>query len=231
MTGIRIPGAQPAPRGRPRRRSLAAPLLLLAVLGSGACGGEQPPEASAGEVAVTVSGDTLGQRYVSPPGFEPAFTTVLPADVSAEQGEVEEGPADVIRFFSYAGGEKQDSAFVQLFVWPPGQSADAAEEVVRTAAERVRIPGDRTELQPIQRHPWATVEYEIQSVGTAGEPVMGWVALGWHDGQWFYLMAQAPERLHRTFLPKAETILERWRWRDTGQGLAAAPPATVTKMP
>lgn len=233
MTGIPTPGAQPAaPRGR--LRSLAVPLLLLTAVASGACGAEESPEAGAGGVAVAaaaVADDTLGQRYVSPPGFEPAFTTVLPADVRAEQAQVEEGPADVIRFFSYAGGEKHDSAFVQMFVWPQGQSADAAEEVVRTAAERVRIPGDRTELQPIQRHPWATVEYEIQSVGTAGEPVMGWVALGRHGARWFYVIAQAPERLHRTFLPKAEAILEQWRWRDTGQGLAESPPATVTKMP
>lgn len=233
MTGIRTPGAQPAaPRERLRHRSLAVPLLLSAALASGACGAEQSPEAGAVSVATAaVAGDTLGGRYLSPPGFEPAFTTVLPADISAEQAQVEEGPADVIRFFSYAGGEKHDSAFVQMFVWPQGQSADAAEEVVRTAAERVRVPGDRTELQSVQRHPWATVEYEIRSVGTAGEPVMGWVALGRHGARWFYVIAQAPERLHRTFLPKAEAILEQWRWRDTGQGLAEAPPATVTQLP
>lgn len=229
MTGTRTPAAPPAEwRGRLRLRGLAVPLVLLALLASGGCGEEEPPRASDGEGAVAAEEPRL---YTSPDDFEPAFTTVLPEDVRPELPEVEEGEADVIRFFSYAGGERHDSAFVQVFVWPTGQSADAAEEVVRTAAERVRIPGDRTELEPIRRHPWAAIEYEIQSVGTAGEPVMGWVALGWHGGRWFYILAQAPERLHRTFLPKAETILERWRWRDTGRGLEDALPPSVTQLP
>ncbi|HEX2189020.1 MAG TPA: hypothetical protein VHG51_09005 [Longimicrobiaceae bacterium] len=65
----------------------------------------------------------------------------------------------------------------------------------------MRVPGNRTELEPVRRHPWPTVEYPIDSRGTLREPLAGWVALGRHAGRWFHLVVQYPASLEEWFVP------------------------------
>ncbi|MBW3572016.1 MAG: hypothetical protein KY467_13010 [Gemmatimonadetes bacterium] len=203
-------------RERPSAHRWGCALLLLCT----ACGGEAepaPPAAAAEEaaaIAVTVAGDTVpAEPYRSPPGFPLAFHTVVPEGFTAN--EEMEGPGAAIRFTWAPRGQQRDSSFVYVRVMDEGTTEGAAREIVRTAAERVRIPGNRTELEPRGGHPWAVVEYPIRSVGTFGEPVKGWVALG-ARGRWFYVIAQSPVEAWPRFEPPAEVILSRWRWADAG---------------
>jgi hypothetical protein len=183
-----------------------------------ACGAETETRAPAADSAVSGSGAAQAHaagpvtlhRYRSPPGFPLPFHTALPA--SFRPGADLRAPGAAVQFTWSPGGEPRDSAFVSVRVMEEGTREGRVRETVRTAAERLRIPGDRTELQPRHVHPWAVVEYPIQSVGTSGVPVQGWVALGGRDGRWFYVIVQAPADAWPRFAPRAELILGEWRW-------------------
>lgn len=190
----------------------------VVLLACAACGADTEARAPAADPAVGGSGAAKAHDagpvtlhpYQSPAGFPLPFHTALPA--SFRPGADLRGPGAALQFTWSPGGEQRDSAFVYVRVMEEGTREGRAREIVRTAAERMRIPGDRTELQPRQVHPWAVVEYPIRSVGTSGVPVQGWVALGARDGRWFYVITQAPADAWSRFAPRAELILRELRW-------------------
>jgi hypothetical protein len=188
----------------------------VALLACAACGADTETHAPAadpggsGAAQAHAPGSVTLHPYRSPPGFPLPFHTALPA--SFRPGVDLREPGAAVQFTWSPDGERRDSAFVYLRVMEEGTREGRAREIVRTAAERLRIPGDRTELQPRQVHPWAVVEYPIRSVGTSGVPVQGWVALGERGGRWFYVITQAPEDAWPRFAPRAELILREWRW-------------------
>lgn len=202
------------------------------LLACAACGGDTEARPSRGSLSTDAAahaavpraaGDSLTvYAYRSPPGFPLPFHTAVPG--SFRPGADLQGGGAEVRFTWAPGDERRDSAFVYVRVMEEGTSEDRAREIVRTAAERVRIAGDRTELEPRRGRPWAVVEYPIRSQGTFGEPVQGWVALGERDGRWFYVIAQASADAWPRFAPRAELILAEWRWagadgRPTRAGL------------
>jgi hypothetical protein len=158
--------------------------------------------------------------YRSPAEFPLPFHTAVPG--SLQPGADPDSHGAAVRFMWAPAGERRDSAFVYVRVMAEGTSEGRVREIVRAAAERVRIPGDRNGLEPRRGHAWATVEYPIRSQGTLGEPVQGWVALGERDSRWFYVIAQAPMDAWPRFSPRAELILSEWRWvgPDGGPGRA-----------
>ena len=198
------------------------------LLACAACGGDTEARPSPGSLTTDAAAHGAVARaaddsltvyaYRSPPGFPLPFHTAVPGSFRPG-ADLQKGGAEV-RFAWAPGGERRDSAFVYVRVMEEGTREGRAREIVRTAAERVRIPGDRTELEPRRGHPWAVVEYPIRSQGTLGEPVQGWVALGQRDGRWFYVIAQAPVDAWPRFSPRAELILSEWRWvgPDGGPG-------------
>jgi hypothetical protein len=192
----------------------------LVLLACAACGGDTEERPSAGSRTTEAAARTVVPRaaddaltivaYRSPAGFPLPFHTAVPG--SFQPGADLEGDGAAVRFTWAPAGELRDSAFVYVRVMEEGTREGRAREIVRTAAERVRIPGDHTELEPRRGHAWAAVEYPIRSQGTLGEPVQGWVALGRRDGRWFYVIAHAPVDAWPRFSPRAELILSEWRW-------------------
>lgn len=216
------------PRSREERiakRLVLAGTTALAFLAM-SCTDPREPPAPAGEgaerpasvrtvLAGTAEPQTL-RLYTSPTDFPLPFSTYVPETMRVEA--LRDGRGNGIRFVSYLGGARHDSAFVYLYVYPPATPEAAAREVVRTAAERFRIFGDRTELEPVHRRPWAVVEYLIRSQGTIRPGVSGWVALGRQDDRWFHVIVQHPVEMEASFDPRAERILSGWRWSG-GEGL------------
>lgn len=202
-----------AARGR-RIGSGCAVLLACAACGAEAeapsSGAESRAVAGGGAARASAADSLTLHPYRSPPGFPLPFHTALPASFRA--GADLRGPGAAVQFTWYPRGERRDSAFVYVRVMEEGTREGRAREIVRTAAERLRIPGDRTELEPRQAHPWALVEYPIASLGTFREPVQGWIALGQRDGRWFYVITQATVDAWPRFSPRAELILAEWRW-------------------
>ncbi|HEU4558341.1 MAG TPA: hypothetical protein VFS20_10845 [Longimicrobium sp.] len=189
-----------------------AVLALATVMALARCGGtdRNGPAADTQRLA----GDSLApEAYRTPPGFPLPFTTAVPRGFSTESRVWDEGASVT---FAWRAGTRGDSAFVYLHVLPASTTEDQAREIVRTAAERLRIPGDRTELQPVDRQRWAVVEYPLRTTGRlTGRPVRGWVGLGLHRGRWFYVISQAPVDVAGTFEPRARRILSGWRWPGT----------------
>lgn len=190
----------------------------VVLLACAACGTDTEARAPAADPAVSgrgaaqarAAGSVTLQPYRTPAGFPLPFHTALPA--SFRPGADLREPGAAVQFTWSPGGERRDSAFVYVRVMEEGTREGRAREIVRTAAERLRIPGDRTELQSRHVHPWAVIEYPIRSVGTSGVPVQGWVALGEREGRWFYVITQAPADAWPRFAPRAEMILGEWRW-------------------
>ncbi len=160
--------------------------------------------------------------YTSPPGFPLPFSTYVPQGVRVEA--VAAGGGYEVSFTPHPGGERDRRRFMHLFVHPDTARFDGAREVVRTVAERVRVPGARAEAAPARVHPWAAEELAIRSAGRPDEPPSGWVALGSKDGRWFHFAVQHGPDDGGSFSRTAERILEEWRWTDTGLGLGPVSP-------
>lgn len=209
-----------------RRSRWPIAILLLATSAAAGCAdrvevGPQRPRTK----HTTISTD--GRReaitlhlYSSPPEFALPFSTYVPEGMAGSHIVSDSG--DAVSFTARGSGGERHDAFVHTFVSPPWTTEDAAREVVRGVAERYRVPGDRTELEPIRRHPWAMVEYRIRSRGLPGRPLTGWVALGRHNERWFHIIAQYPEASSAFYEPRVQQLLEEWRWADSGRGLSTA---------
>jgi hypothetical protein len=217
-----------ADRAHRRRMSRVALAALMLILPFG-CGRDDPHGAGRALESELVTLDTPGgsenvtlHRYVAPDDFPLPFTTFIPADFEARPRL--DGDAQGIAFFREMERQRGDSALVYLVVLPPETDEDGARELVRTVAERVRVPGNRTELEPIRQHEWAVVEYPIRSRGSLAEPVEGWVALGYQAGRWYYLIARSKSEVWPQFGPLVERILAEWEWTGAGEGSAAGDP-------
>lgn len=206
-------------RKAPTAAALLASIALLA------CESDNPPGAEAAATAgaaPAADADSIDVRpYESPPGFPLPFQTAVPEGIRAEPEPGGSGMG--VDFTWEALGEEADSAYMYVRVMPEGTSEGRAREIVRTAAERVRIPGDRSELDPTSIHHWAVVEYPIRSQGRLGEPIQGWVALGQREGHWYYVITRAPEHAWEPFSRRTDVILDRWRWEDAEQTGIGAP--------
>lgn len=132
----------------------------VVLLACAACGantearapGADPDVSGSGAAQSHAAGPVTLHPYRSPPGFPLPFHTALPA--SFRPGADLRAPGAAVQFTWSPGGERRDSAFVYVRVMEEGTREGRAREIVRTAAERLRIPGDRTGLQPRYAHSW-----------------------------------------------------------------------------
>lgn len=230
-------------------RSLGAILLAALLLGGCGEGGEEAegPAAGAGDTLPgdTLSGgppragapsaqDTLPERPAtradtiflegmpevteltlvrSPAGFDPAFSTYVPEEMVPVFTRPDRGLE--LRFVAAFGGVRNEEASLGVLVYPP----EATEEEVLTEARRVAEAHGATG-QPSRpgRWEWSRVEYPFGEVARAR--VFGTVAVGRHVDRWFRILLRYPPEYGDGFAPRAELILEEWRWEDTGRGLA-----------
>ena len=197
-------------------------LLVGTFLFLAACGREgdapaarqTPPATRSATIQVEGETDTVTvQSYESPPDAPLAFSTSLPAGMRPE-AVAETGSA--VKFIS----EADPRAWVHVFIHPPEQPEDQAREDVRAVAESYGVPGVG-EVEPSERYPWAIAEFRFRSRGTTAPTLAGSVALGRHAGRFFHIIVQYPVEFGDGFVPRAQRILDEWRWRDTGEPLTA----------
>lgn len=200
---------------RTARRALAAALL------SAACAGEEAParrEAGAPARPATVR-DTIRVEGMAEPvtlrlyapsqGFPLPFTTYLPDEMTAEPVG-----GEGVRFEARFGGAPNRDAFVYLFVHPADETEDAARETVRAVAESYGPIREFAEVDPAHRFPWSIVQFRFDGRQQGREPVVGAVGLGRHAGRLFHVIVQYPLEYGDGFPPRAQRILDRWRWAD-----------------
>lgn len=224
--------------------------IVAAALLSGGCGEGEEAEGPAAGAVDTVPGDTLsggrpgagspseqdtlperpatradtifveGMPEVteltlvrSPAGFEPAFSTYVPEEMVPVFTRPDRGLE--LRFVAAFGGVRNEEASLGILVYPP----DATEEEVLTEARRVaETHGASGEPARPGRWEWSRIEYPLGDVARAR--VLGTVAVGRHVDRWFRILLRYPPEYGDGFAPRADLILEEWRWGDTGRGLA-----------
>jgi len=144
--------------------------------------------------------------FRSPAGFPLSFETYLPEDVAADgDGMVSSGEGDAVRFHGAWQGPDAHRATLSVTV-PAGElSAPQAQQLVREIAgvmggsERVTGGG----------YTWALEEHSFRT-----PEMVGSVALGRHDGTYFYLITSHPPEMGDGFGPRVHRILGEWRWTD-----------------
>ena len=167
----------------------------------------------------------------SPADFSTPFTTYAPTDFIIEVAG--QGENRAVRFIAAFGGRRNDRAFMDVVMYPPGLSeADALARAQRTGFEA----SDGADFSPAEGPPWAIRAWRIQGRGREGM-VLGGVHVGRHGARYFHVLTRYPAEYADGFGPRARVILDEWRWGDGsalgGEAGPARPArsARLTAMP
>lgn len=161
--------------------------------------------------------------FRSPTGFPMPFSTYLPADMVAEwTGQGEDG----VRFVANFGGRTDRNVFVHIVA---REASVAQAELLARAYEGVdgnQLGGEMAPMADIaDRYPWARgaydIHYEVQD-----RHYNAVLLIAQHDRRLFQLVLHCPAEYADGFWPRADLILEHWRWQDgrvLGEGLRRGP--------
>lgn len=153
----------------------------------------------------------------APAGFPLPFSTYTTDGFIVEAAGSEDGdPA--VRFIVAFGGVRNDEAFLEVTAHPPGETeAEAAARAERAVGEGGEVVAPEEASMD-----WAVRQWRLLRRDPRGGVILGFAALGRHDGRWFHILARYPGDYADGFGPRADLILEHWRWED---GTPLAPPA------
>lgn len=220
-----------------RAGSLRPMLFGAAALAIGGC--EPPPEtatpadtlAAAPPAVEEVREDTILiegtpqairlQRYATPDTFPLPFTTWVPSDMVAELDPANvDQPGAGLRFIANFAGRRSPDAFLHLYVYPAGTTAQDVLAQARAFVASRGVPVSRgIEVAPpvadtVARQPWTAHEERFRLQVGANQWLVGSIALGEHAGRFFHLITQYPAEFGDGFGPRAAVIQENWRWTD-----------------
>lgn len=143
------------------------------------------------------------------------FSTYVPRDMIVRVPGT--GPATALRFVANFGGVLQEQAYLELAPLPaaitPAQAVAAIARSAPAGAPLRRCSGADC------RFGWAIAEVDIAAGTETRGRAAGVVALGRHGDRYFKLTLRHPLEYGSGFGPRADLILDEWRWRDTGAGL------------
>jgi len=143
------------------------------------------------------------------------FTTYSPDDMIPEVKSEREG--DSVRFVAAFGGRRNADEYLGVFIEVQGRTEAEARGIARMAAIArglVERPPDQPKLRQ-----WALSEYDFAGSGPKGKRVVGTIFLSRHADRYFTIVLSYPEQYAGEVMPRAEVILNEWRWQDTGQSL------------
>ncbi|HSH46358.1 MAG TPA: hypothetical protein VK966_10995 [Longimicrobiales bacterium] len=158
--------------------------------------------------------------FRTPQGFPLAFSAYVPSDFEAER-EAE----DAVQFVAAFGGQRNEDAFVHVYIHPEGTDEQAAVGTIRTFGSSRGIPVSMG-IEPMpaedvtQTVPWADRAFTFRYQGDPGW-ITGTMALGQHDGRYFHIVTHYPAEYGDGIGPRVAKILETWEWAD-GTPLTAA---------
>jgi hypothetical protein len=160
--------------------------------------------------------------YRAPDGFPLRFAAYVPGDLEAREEE------SAIRFTAHLGGRTEPDAFLHVFVFPPGTDRRAAVasargyKTGRGIAVGQGLEPIADDLKPPNLQ-WAVraFRFRYQSGGRWFGGVLG---VGEHDGRFYQIVRHRPVEYGDGFAPRADLVLETWRWAD---GSPLIPTATA----
>jgi hypothetical protein len=147
------------------------------------------------------------QSVESPVGFEPGFSTVAPADMLVSFDDTVAEVRGISFEADFAGIHRPEVRLEVLFLPDRTDAEDARLQVEVLADSLGAETGDRGELL------WASSVYDL------GDDVFGFLALGQHNGRWFYVLSRYPPEFGDGMAPRVALILRRWTWSDDGTTL------------
>lgn len=164
--------------------------------------------------------ETLSLRLFQAPGSFPLpFSAYVPEQLAAET--VSEAN---IQFVAEFGGHRNEDAFLHVHVLPPGTSQEAAVAEARAYKTGRGVPVSQG-IEIVQDEqtppdlPWALEAFPFR-YQSGGEWFTGRIAVGRHGGLFFMIVRHYPAEYGDGFGPRADLILDSWRWED-GSGLNA----------
>jgi hypothetical protein len=200
----------------------AASLFLLSACSGDGAGNQpqpapsNPSRADAKQASIIIEGKqkpTTLRLFDSTKTTVPLkFTTYVPDDMISEIKSEREG--DSVRFIANLGGP---DAYLLFFVEVQGTTEAEARSVARMAAVArglVERPPDAP-----RQFDWALSEYTFKGGGPKGKRFVGTIIFSRHADRYFTFVLSHPEKDTSQIRPRAETILENWRWEDNGQPL------------
>jgi hypothetical protein len=155
--------------------------------------------------------------FRSPDGFPLPFTAYVPTDMEAESGE-----DGTVRITARFGGTRSPDAFVHLMVHPGGTDRQVALATARAYKTGRGVPVSQG-LEPIAERPrppgleWALEAYRFR-YQSGGRWFVGTIGVGERAGRFFQIVRHYPAEYADGFAPRADLIVESWRWAD-GAGL------------
>lgn len=224
----------------PRRLAQGLATTLLLLLGAVAACGERADETAGAEDSSparidTETGhepgtrtetrtDTISIEGMSEPlslrlfrardDFPLPFGAYVPEDIDPRADPAEA----TVHFTAEFGGVRNEDAFVHLFVFPAGTDLHEAVAVARGyTAGRTGIPVSRgidvTEDRPPPDLGWAVESFRFRYQHD-GEWYLGTVGVGQRDERHYMIVRHYPAEHADGFAPRADLILETWRWDD-----------------
>lgn len=165
--------------------------------------------------------------------FPLPFSAYVTADMAAERTDER-----TVHFFAEFGGQRQEDAFLHLFVFPEGTGRQEALATAKGYKTGRGLPVSRG-LEPIAdavdrpQLDWAMEAYRFR-YQAEGRWFGGTLGVGRHDDRFFMIVRHRPVEMGDGFAPRADLIMETWRWGD-GSGLqpgpAEEPPPIVEGSP
>jgi hypothetical protein len=83
---------------------------------------------------------------------------------------------------------------------------------------RSRAPW-RDEADPAEPPGWGQEAYTFSYAGDGNVPITGRLVLGRHADRYFHVLTHYPAEYGDGLGPRFQSILEHWRWEDTGRPL------------
>ena len=132
----------------------------------------------------------------------PRFSTYVPESMLYEPASSGEG--DGHYFYTNFGGNRNDNAFLLVFVFPEGTTEAQAQQMVQAFKTSRNVTTTEGERFTFQRD---------------GTRFHGGISLRDENGRYYYVAEQYPAEYGDGFGPRAEFIKKQWVWLDTGAGL------------
>jgi hypothetical protein len=161
----------------------SAPMLPPAAARSG-----QRPDRRRVAIGIEGTTDTIAVRLVrSPPDFSPGFSTYVPDDMGAEIRSDDDGLS--ARFGAVFGGVPNERAYLQFYIYPPGNTLLTAQESVQGFVRGRNPEADLTRIA--DRYPWSDEAYVFR-YQEGSEWIQGSIALGRQQDRFFHVLIQYP---------------------------------------
>lgn len=153
------------------------------------------PEQKMDSIQIEGSSQPLTLKVVQPPASLP-FVTYVPSDMLFEHVAADEGEG--FTFYTNFGGRKNENAYLLMFIYPEGtKQVDAVRLVKAWVASRADVAASQIE------------QFRYEKDGTR---FVAGIDLRMHGNRYYYIAKQYPEEYSEGFNPRAQRILDEWKW-------------------